>query len=50
MISNVKYDKTCISDICLRNHGTALVKIFVSCKFFQIERKKIHILLFWGKS
>ena len=28
--------------------GAARVKISVRCKFFQIERKKIHIWLFWG--
>ena len=28
--------------------GAARVKNSVRCKFFQIERKKIHILLFLG--
>ena len=28
--------------------GAARVKISVRCKFFQIERQKLHIWLFWG--
>ena len=45
---NVRYIEGAYLIIVTGTTGAARVKNSVRCKFFQIERKKIHILLFFG--